>query len=60
MHLKKNFVIMKKNKLSIIKLKSFYHNYLNNIIDISKKIDLNNLQKAINLIEETIKKKIIL
>lgn len=57
MHLKKNFVIMKKNKLSIIKLKSFYNNYFNSIIDISKKLNLNNLEKAINLIEETIKNK---
>lgn len=38
-----------------IKLDKFYHEYLNTLIDVSKKIDLQNIQKAIDLIFKTIK-----
>lgn len=38
-------------------LKNFYHNYLNSLISVAKEINIYNLDKAITLIEETIKKK---
>ena len=38
-----------------IKLDNFYHEYLNTLIDVSKKIDLQNIQKAVDLIFKTIK-----
>lgn len=38
-----------------IKLDEFYHEYLNTLIDVSKKIDLQNIQKAVDLIFKTIK-----
>lgn len=38
-----------------IRLDKFYHGYLHTLIDVSKKIDLQNIQKAVDLIFKTIK-----
>ena len=45
------------NKKNNIQLKKFYEDYLKNLLIGANDINLDNLQKAINLITNTIKKK---
>ena len=57
MLLKKNIYKMKKKIIKNSKVKTFYNEYLKNLVTVANNIDVRKLDKAVNLISSTIKKK---